>query len=139
MTSVKSEKLIISNDTERLDVHFIHQFLTNSYWAKGRTLEAVQNSIKNSFNFGIYLGGNQIGFARVITDFVVFAYLMDVFIDEKFRGKGYSKLLVENILNHPELKTIQTWRLGTSDAHGLYAQFGFKPLEFPEKMMELKK
>jgi N-acetylglutamate synthase-like GNAT family acetyltransferase len=139
METANTEKPIISTDPEMLDVPYIHQFLTNAYWAKGRTLEEVENCIKNSFNFGISLGGKQIGFARVISDFVVFAYLMDVFIDEKFRAKGYSKLLVENILNHPKLKNIKMWRLGTSDAHGLYSQFGFKPLEFPEKMMELKR
>lgn len=139
MDTIITETPVISTDPQKLDIPFIHQFLTKAYWAKGRTQEEVENCIRNSLNFGIYLGGKQIGFARVISDFVVFGYLMDVFIDEKFRGKGYSKMLVENILNHPKLKNLKMWRLGTSDAHGLYSQFGFKPLEFPEKMMELKR
>ena len=96
----------------------------------------MQTTIDSSFCFGIYLEEEQIGFCRVITDYVVFAYVMDVFITEEYRGKGYSSILIENMMNEPELKEVKIWRLATSDAHFLYSKFGFKPLAHPEKMME---
>jgi GNAT superfamily N-acetyltransferase len=126
----------ISNDPEKLDVAFMHRFLTTSYWAKGRTLEEVKACIKHSLNFGLYLDDRQIGYARVLTDYVYFAYVLDVFIDEHHRGLGYAKFLMSHIVNDPSLQQVKIWRLATDDAHGLYAQFGFKPLQHPHKMME---
>ena len=128
----------VSTDKNKLNVPFIQQFLKDIYWAAGRTIEEVQTTIDNSFCFGIYLNDTQIGFARVITDYVVFAYLMDVFITEKHRGKGYSSVLIRSMMTEPKLKDIKIWRLATSDAHFLYEKFGFKALENPEKMMEKK-
>ena len=128
--------IIVSTDKNKLDVSFIHNFLKDAYWAKGRTIDDVQITIKNSFCFGIYLDNEQIGFARLATDYVVFAYLMDVFIIEEHRGKGYSSILIEKIMTEPELKKIKIWRLATSDAHFLYKKFGFTSLENPEKMMK---
>jgi GNAT superfamily N-acetyltransferase len=126
----------VSTDKSQLDVPFIQNFLKDIYWAAGRTIEEVQTTINASFCFGIYLDGKQIGFARVVTDYAVFAYLMDVFIDEKHRGKGYSSILIDAMMNEPELKEVKIWRLATSDAHFLYEKFGFKTLAHPEKMME---
>jgi GNAT superfamily N-acetyltransferase len=126
----------VSTDKKKLDVPFIQQFLKDIYWAAGRTIEEVQTTIDHSFCFGIYLDGKQIGFARVITDYVVFAYLMDVFITEEHRGKGYSSILINDMMTEPKLKEVKIWRLATSDAHFLYQKFGFKALANPEKMME---
>ncbi|KFF07105.1 GNAT family N-acetyltransferase [Flavobacterium reichenbachii] len=126
----------ISTDKSKLDVPFIQNFLKDIYWAAGRTIEEVQKTIDASVCFGIYLDEKQIGFARVITDYVVFAYLMDVFISEEFRGNGYSSLLIEKMMNEPELQQVKIWRLATTDAHFLYEKFGFKALAHPEKMME---
>ena len=126
----------ISTDKNKLDIPFIHNFITNSYWAKGRSMDAMQTCIDNSLNFGIYLDGNQVGYARLVTDFAQFAYIMDVFVDENFRGKGYSKMLMQYIMEHQDLQKIRVWRLATNDAHGLYEQFGFKPLAHPEILME---
>ena len=126
----------VSTDKSKLNVPFIQNFLKDIYWASGRTLEEVQTTIHASVCFGIYSDETQIGFARVITDYVVFAYIMDVFIDEKFRGKGYSSILIEAMLNEPQLQQVKIWRLATSDAHYLYEKFGFKLLAHPEKMME---
>ena len=126
----------VSTDKSKLDVPFIQDFLKDIYWAAGRTIEEVQTTIDASVCFGIYLNDKQIGFARVITDYVVFAYLMDVFIDEKHRGKGYSSILIEYMMHEPLLKNIKIWRLATSDAHFLYEKFGFTKLNHPEKMME---
>jgi GNAT superfamily N-acetyltransferase len=126
----------VSTDKNKLDVAFIQQFLKDIYWAAGRTIEEVQITIDNSFCFGIYLNDKQIGFARVITDYVVFAYLMDVFITEEHRGKGYSSILINSMMTEPKLKEVKIWRLATSDAHFLYQKFGFTALANPEKMME---
>lgn len=130
------ELVSVSTDMNKLDVPFIQHFLKDIYWAAGRTMEEVQTTIDNSFCFGIYLDDKQIGFARVITDYVVFAYLMDVFITEEHRGKGYSSILINNMMTEPKLKEVKIWRLATSDAHFLYQKFGFKALAHPEKMME---
>jgi GNAT superfamily N-acetyltransferase len=128
--------ITVSTDKSKLDVPFIQNFLKDVYWEAGRTIEEVQTTIDSSFCFGIYLDDKQIGFCRVITDYVVFAYVMDVFIEENHRGKGYSSILVNAMLSEPELKRVKIWRLATSDAHFLYQKFGFNSLAHPEKMME---
>lgn len=132
----KNSKIIVSTDNQKLDIVLIHDFLTNSYWASGRTIEQVKKSIENTLCFGIYLDNEQIGFARVLTDKVVFAYLMDVFITEKHRGKGYSKILLDEIFKYPELSEIGKWFLATRDAHNLYRQFEFNEIPKPEMYME---
>lgn len=128
--------ITVSTDKNKLDISFIQNFLKDIYWAAGRTIEEVQICIDSSVCFGIYLDEVQIGFARVITDYVVFGYVMDVFIAEEHRGNGYSSILIEAMMNEPVLKNIKIWRLATSDAHFLYEKFGFKALAHPEKMME---
>ena len=128
--------IIFSTYKIKFNFPFIQNFLKDIYWAAGRTIDEVQTTIDASFCFGIYLNENQIGFARVITDYIVFAYMMDVFIDEKHRGKGYSSILIEAMMKEPQLQQVKIWRLATSDAHFLYEKFGFKPLAHPEKMME---
>jgi len=128
--------ITVSTDKSKLDVPFIQNFLKDIYWAAGRTIDEVQTTIDASFCFGIYLDNQQIGFARVITDYVVFAYVMDVFIDENHRGKGYSSILIEAMMKEPELQEVKIWRLATSDAHFLYEKFGFTALATPEKIME---
>jgi len=126
----------ISTDKMKLDVPFMQRFLKDIYWAAGRTIEEVQMTIDHSFCFGIYLDDQQIGFARVITDYVVFAYMMDVFIDEAHRGKGYSSILIDAMMREPQLQHVKIWRLATRDAHHVYEKFGFKLLAHPERMME---
>ena len=128
--------ITVSTDKTKLNVAFIQNFLKDIYWAAGRTIEEVQTTIDASVCFGIYLDDEQIGFARVITDYVVFAYMMDVFIDEKHRRKGYSSILIKTIMEEPQLQQVKIWRLATSDAHFLYEKFGFSSLAHPEKMME---
>lgn len=131
------EDLIITSDKQHLDIAYITDFIAQTYWAKDRTMENMRTCIENSLNFGVFLDGKQIGYARVVTDYYQFAYLMDVFIDEKYRGKGYSKMLMKHILNSNALKDVKVIRLATADAHGLYQQFGFTELAKPENMMEL--
>ena len=128
--------MTISTDKSKLQIDVIYQFLTNSYWAKERTKKQVQTTIDTSLCFGVYVNEQQIGFGRVATDYAVFAYLMDIFILPTHKGKGYSKQLMEAIINAEELKECKTWMLKTSDAHGLYKQFGFTELENPDIVME---
>jgi GNAT superfamily N-acetyltransferase len=116
----------------------IHAFLANdSYWVPGISRASVEECIKHSLCFGVYADGRQIAFARVVTDYVRFAHLLDVFVLQEFRGRGISKLLMRNILSHPDLRTIARYTLGTQDAHGLYAQYGFTAIANPERQMEL--
>jgi len=126
----------ISTDRSKLNIELIHAFLTESYWGKGRTIDQVQKSIDNSLCFGIYLNDVQIGFARAVTDFTIYVYLMDVFILPEVRGKGYSKQLMKSILEEPRLQGCCDWTLKTKDAHELYEQFGFTKAQHSEKIME---
>jgi GNAT superfamily N-acetyltransferase len=126
----------ISTDKSLLDVEIIHGFLTTSYWAAGRTIETVRRSLENSLPFGVYKGGQQVGFARVITDYATFAWIADVFILDSFQGQGLGKWLMEVIISHPELQGFRRWVLATKDAHELYRKFGFKGLKLPERWME---
>ena len=128
--------ITISTDKDKLQIDMIHQFLTETYWAKGRTLDEVKKTIEHCLCFGVYLKEKQIGFARIATDYTVFAYLMDVFIFPEYRGKGYSKQLMKAINEAPELHSCKVWMLKTSDAHNLYKQFGYSELKHPEKVME---
>jgi len=133
MTSIE-----ISTDRGRLDVAMIHAFLANdSYWVPGISRSSVEKCIKHSLCFGVYADGRQIAFARVVTDYVRYAHLLDVFVLPEFRGRGISKLLMNNILSHSELRTIARYTLVTQDAHGLYAQYGFTSIAKPERQMEL--
>jgi GNAT superfamily N-acetyltransferase len=125
----------ISCDPLRIDVTLVHEFLRTSYWAEGRSRETVERSITNSLCFGAYSDDRQIAFARVITDRAVFAYLADVFVVPEFRGRGVSKALIRAILSHPDLQTLRTFALGTRDAHGLYARFGFEAIREPDRLM----
>lgn len=129
---------VISTDKAKLDVPLIHDFLSKtSYWAKGRTIEAVQKTIENSLCFGIYDKDDRLaGFARVVTDFVVFAHLLDVFVLEEHRKRGLGERLINHVVNYPLLQAIRLWRLDTDDAHGLYRKHGFREPAFPEKIME---
>ena len=128
--------ITISIDKEKLQIDVIRQFLTETYWAKGRTLDEVKKTIEHCLCFGMYLDGKQIGFARLATDYTVFAYLMDVFVLPEYRGKGYSKQLMKAINEEPQLQSCKVWMLKTSDAHKLYKQFGYTELKYPEKVME---
>ena len=127
----------ISTDKSKLDVELIHQYLSNeSYWAKGRSIEVVVRSIQNSICFGVYKGDDQVGFARVVSDQAVFAWILDVFVMESYRKHGLGKLLMEAIMDHPDLQNLQRWGLATDDAHGLYEQFGFIRIQRPEIFMQ---
>lgn len=134
----KKEDYLLSTDKRKLQVDVIHQFLSNSYWAKNIPLALVKKTIKGSLCFGLYHKQKQIGYARIITDKATFAYLADVFIVEEYRGKKLSVWMMEAIMNYEALQGLRRWMLATSDAHGLYKKFGFTALDEPDKMMQRK-
>lgn len=128
----------VSTDKAKLNLDLIHSFLSReSYWAKGRSIEVVRKAIENSICFGVFKGDQQIGFARVVTDYAVFAWIMDVFIVNSHRKEGLGKLLMESIMKHSDLQKLQRWGLATDDAHGLYEKFGFRMIARPETFMEI--
>ncbi|MCS3457261.1 GNAT superfamily N-acetyltransferase [Aeromonas sp. BIGb0405] len=129
--------LEISDDKGRLDVPLIHQFLSQeAYWCLGIPLSTVQRAINHSFCIGGYLDGQQVAFARVITDHATFGYLSDVFVLPAHRGLGHGKALIQAIVSHPNLQGLRRISLATSDAHGLYSGFGFQAPVRPATLME---
>jgi N-acetylglutamate synthase-like GNAT family acetyltransferase len=128
----------VSTDKAKLDLDVVVDYLSNhSYWAIGRSRNTIEKSIVNSLCFGVYTHKHQqVGFARVVSDFAVFAWIMDVFVPEGYRKKGLSKWLLQEITSHAELQGLQRWGLATRDAHGLYKQYGFTRVAHPEHMME---
>lgn len=131
---------LISNERSRLDLDVIHGYLsTESYWSAGIPREVVEKAVQNSLPFGVYdtRTHQQIGFARLVTDYATFAYLADVFILAEYRGQGLSKWLMACIRSHPDVQGLRRMLLATRDAHGLYQQYGFKPLAIPDRWMEI--
>src|SRR6202049_2313316 len=133
----RKREFTVSTDHALINLEVVHGFLTECYWAKGIPRDVVARSIENSLCFGLYAGGKQVGFARVISDYATYAYIGDVFVLESFRGRGLGKWLMECVMKHPRLRGLRRWSLVTSDAHGLYSQFGFEPLKKPQNYMEL--
>lgn len=140
-TVIKNE-FSISTDKSKINIGYVHEFLTQSYWSPDVPIETVKKALDSSLCFGMYDSGNQtlptgrqVGYARMITDKATFAYLADVFIDEKFRGKGLGKWLIKVILAHPDLQGLRRIMLATKDAHTLYERYGFISLNNPERYM----
>jgi GNAT superfamily N-acetyltransferase len=128
----------ISTDSPRFDLDLIHSFLTTCYWAEGIPRDVVQRSIENALCFGVFDGDQQVGFARVISDYATYAYIGDVFILESHRGRGLGKELMRAIMEHPRLQNLRRWSLVTRDAHRLYEEFGFTALSNPDGYMEIR-
>jgi len=130
------DNFTISTDPKLLDRDAIADMLSRSYWANNRPREALERALDNSLVFGVYEGKKQIGLARVVTDYAVFAYLCDVIIHEEYRSHGLGKWLMHTVMFHPDLQSLRRWSLATRDAHGLYKQFGWTALANPERWME---
>lgn len=128
----------VSDRSEDMDIAMIHGFLTTSYWAKGIDKATVERSIANSLCLGLFHRDKQIGFGRAITDRATFAYLADVFVLEEYRGRWLGKWLVDCFLEHHDLQGLRRWLLITLDAHALYTQKGFGPLQEPGRFMEIR-
>ena len=137
LLEIHKDNFTISTDPARLDIDAICDFLTRAYWAAGRPRERTERAISNSLVFGLYDDGKQIGLARVVSDYAVFAYLCDVFIREEYRAHGLGKWLIETAMSHRGLQGLRRWTLATRDAHELYRQFGWNDLQSPDKWMEI--
>lgn len=133
--------LRVSTDNAELDLPLIHRFLsTEAYWSLGIPEETVARAVAGSLCFGGYVEGvGQVAFARAVSDFATFAYLADVFVLPAHRGRGYSKQLVAEVMAHPQLQGLRRFMLATSDAHGLYAQYGFEAPAKPQTLMEVSR
>lgn len=130
-------EFFVTTERERISVDTVYRFLTSeAYWSKGIPRATVERSLDNSLCFSLFRGGDQIGFARVISDHATIAYLGDVFVLAEYRGRGLSKWLMKCVMSHPELQGLRRWILLTGDAHGLYAQSGFTSLTEPELWMQ---
>ncbi|MFI6336611.1 GNAT family N-acetyltransferase [Streptomyces sp. NPDC050535] len=130
----------ISVDSGRVDVGRVHHWLsTDAYWALGRSREKQESAIAGSLNFGVYDGtsGEQVAYARVVTDEATFAWLCDVYVDPAARGKGLGTALVTAVRGHLEPLGVRRVLLATHDAHGVYEKLGFKALERPDQWMAL--
>jgi ribosomal protein S18 acetylase RimI-like enzyme len=145
MTNERQQDVFtVSTDPHRLDLDAIHAALTRMYWSEGIPKETVERALRSSLCFGLYVlegqegsGERQIGLARVITDAATFAYLCDVYVLPEFRGRGLGKLLMQEVMEHPDLQGLRRFSLVTRDAHGLYRQFGFAEIQSPDGHIEI--
>ncbi|MFO7257005.1 MAG: GNAT family N-acetyltransferase [Bacteroidota bacterium] len=138
MSDILYNGYTISTDKSRLDVDYIHRYISvDSYWGRHIPASVVRASIANSFCVGAYKEQQQVGFARLITDYATFGYLADVFVDEAHRGRGLSKQIVSLIMSQPFVGGLRRLMLGTRDAHRLYARYGFTKLKNPDAFMEI--
>ena len=133
--TVEKNNYFISTDKSKIDIEYVHEFLSQSYWSPGVPIQVVKKAMKGSLCFGVYYKDKQVGYARMVTDKATFAYVADVFIDENYRGKGLAKWLVEVIMAHPHLQGLRRILLATRDAHKLYEQCGFTSINNPERYM----
>jgi GNAT superfamily N-acetyltransferase len=130
----------ISTDPGRLDAARLHHWLsTDAYWALGRSRDTQDRAIAGSLNFGAYdtVSGQQLAYARVVTDHATFAWLCDVYVAPGARGKGLGTALVTAVRDHLEPAGVRRVLLATHDAHGVYAKIGFEPLADPSLWMAL--
>ena len=129
----------VSTDATRLDVGRIHRWLSeDAYWSLGRTRDVVERSIEHSLNFGAYDdSGEQVGYARVVTDHATFAWLCDVYVDPSSRGAGVGTALLDAVTAQLSPLGLSRTLLATADAHSLYRRYGFEPLAHPERFMAL--
>lgn len=126
----------LSDNPARLDVARVHGWLASSYWSPGISRSLVERAIAGSHSLGAYAGGEQVGYARMITDHATFAWLADVWIDEAVRGQGLGRRMTRWFVDHPGFEGIRRFALATRDAHGVYAAVGFAPLARPDRYME---
>jgi GNAT superfamily N-acetyltransferase len=116
---------LLTDDLKLLDEDAVIGLLNNSYWASGRAEETFRKSFRNSLILSLLDGDRQVAFARVVTDYATFGWIMDVIVDPKYRGTGLGKWMMQCLIEHPLLSGINLG-LATRDAHGLYEKYGFK-------------
>ena len=127
----EKDNFTISSERSRVDIDTLHDMLSRSYWAKDRPREDVEKSVANSLCFSLLKDEEQIGFARILTDAMAYAIILDMIIRDDFRGQGLGKWLVQCICDHPEVTPLRQV-LWTGDADSFYRKGGF------EEMSKLK-
>ncbi len=136
-THVRDE-YVLTDDARRLDLTLVHEWLsTQAYWALGRPEDVVRAAFAHSRSYGIYVGSDQVGVARIVTDSATFAWICDVFIAAAHRGRGLGHWLMSTVVADLNAEGIPRFLLATRDAHGVYADVGFEPLAYPQRWMEI--
>jgi GNAT superfamily N-acetyltransferase len=132
---------VVSSDPARLEPEAVERLLRSSYWAATRPRDVTERSLRSSLCFGLYepREGRLVGLARVVTDYVTFAWLCDVILERAYRGRGLGTWLLETVLSAPSVSGVSRWILATRDAHEVYARHGFEPLAHPDNWMERRK
>jgi GNAT superfamily N-acetyltransferase len=120
---------VISTDPARLQLDVVHGWLVSCYWSPGIRRDVMENAFAHSLVAGAYRGGVQIGVARVVTDQATFAWLCDVFVDERARGLGIARAMVRTLMDDPRLQTLRRWCLATRSAHEVYRPLGFAAVD----------
>ena len=133
------ENIRVTDDKNQIDLDTVHQFLKTTYWSKDIPKEIVQKAIDNSLSVGLLLEDQLIGFGRSITDYATFAYIADIYVKSEYRGRGYSKMIVQALLDKSGSEDLRRILLATSDAHGLYRKFDFKNLGKPQDFLEINR
>ncbi|GAA4438329.1 GNAT family N-acetyltransferase [Phytohabitans houttuyneae] len=135
---------VFSPDPALVDADLVYTWLsTDAYWAIGRPRDMVDKSFAGSQLFGVYRpehdGGQQVAFARAVTDGATFAWLCDVYVEPAARGRGLGTWMVEQVREELAHRGVRRILLATNDAHGVYAKIGFTPLADPTLWMEYRR
>jgi GNAT superfamily N-acetyltransferase len=139
MIMINLDECIIRYGFENMDFEKITRMLSKAFWCEGIKIDEVKQGASNSaLVIGVFYNNEQIGYARVISDKTRFAYILDVYVDERYRKNGIGQLMINNILKHDDLKDVYQWVLLTKDAHGVYSKSGFKPIRKPDDWMEIR-
>ena len=137
---INLDECIIRFGFENMDFERVTGMLSKAFWCENIKTDEVKKGASNSaLVIGVFYNDEQIGFARVISDKTRFAYILDVYVDERYRRNGIGQLMVNNILKHDDLNDVYQWVLLTKDAHGVYSKSGFKPIRKPDDWMEIRK
>ena len=134
------DTVVIKDGYHNMDFHRVREMLSDSYWVPGISLdETIKGAENSALVVGAFINGQQIGYARVISDKTRFAYILDVYVTEEYRRQGIGKSMIQHILTYNELKDVYQWLLITQDAHGVYSHFGFAPVSTPFDWLEIRK
>lgn len=129
---------LITTDKSKLQPLAIHKWLLEeSYWAKQVPFDVVKQSFDHSFTIGALKNGEQVAYARLVTDYATFAYLADVYVLEEHRGKGLSKNMMQVLVDIDWVKKLRRIMLASVDAKELYRRYGFTEPKYPERLMEI--
>ena len=138
--NVEYNGYLVTTDKTKMQPEAIHKWLSEeSYWSKHIPYELVKAAFDNSYCIGVLKDGMQVGYGRLITDYVTFAYLADVYVEEQHRGQGLSKKMMEILMELDWVKNLRRLMLATLDAHELYKKFGFTPMVISERYMEISR